>query len=250
MPQFVEVALPVPMRQNFSYLMPKACPWPLEPGMRVRVPFGRQQLIGLVTGLSDECELEPKQLKPVYQVLDSAPLLPSALYQLTLWAARYYFCSQGQMLTQALPVALRKGADAAPEKISYLCLTRAGQEATLESLKRAPAQRKLLQQLKQGELTTEEVNALELSKSAIKGLLDKGWAEQRERSVSANLEWRQKLELGEEPHRLNQSKPWRSPASMPRAAISAACLKGSRAQARQRSIWRYWKPYSRLASRR
>ncbi|WP_028779589.1 primosomal protein N' [Shewanella sp. 38A_GOM-205m] len=203
MPQFVEVALPVPMRQNFSYLMPKACPWPLEPGMRVRVPFGRQQLIGLVTGLSDKCELEPKQLKPVYQVLDSAPLLPPALYQLTLWAARYYFCSQGQMLTQALPVALRKGADAAPEKISYLCLTSAGQEATLESLKRAPAQRKLLQQLKQGELTTEEVNALELSKSAIKGLLDKGWAEQRERSVSANLEWRQQLELGEEPHRLN-----------------------------------------------
>ena len=89
MPLFVEVALPVPMRQTFSYQVPDHIDIAPQKGMRVQVPFGRQQLIGLITAVTDSCSLTPKQIKPVISILDDAPLLPDSLYKLTAWAARY-----------------------------------------------------------------------------------------------------------------------------------------------------------------
>jgi primosomal protein N' (replication factor Y) len=124
MPVFVEVALPVPLRQHFSYRVKDEQQTGLQIGLRVKVPFGPQQLIGLITAITDSCNLAPHQIKSVTAVLDEAPLLPDSLYKLTLWAARYYFTSQGQMLSQALPVALRKGLEAAPQAVIEYHLTR------------------------------------------------------------------------------------------------------------------------------
>lgn len=78
---FVEVALPVPMRQNFTYRVDTAeqgeeSAQQPQIGIRVKVPFGRQQLIGLVTAITDSCDLAPTQLKSVIEFIDDAPLLP------------------------------------------------------------------------------------------------------------------------------------------------------------------------------
>ena len=203
MPLFVEVALPIPMRQTFSYRVKETdIPMALK-GVRVKVPFGRQQLIGLITSTSDECNLAPQQIKSVIEFLDSEPLLPESLYKLTQWAARYYFCSVGQMLSQAIPVALRKGAQVSAESTRFWQLTDAGKNADIETLKRAPAQRKVMQQLVEGELTQEELNALELSKTAIKALQDRGWIHHQDRDNQLDLSWRDNLSLDEEPHKLN-----------------------------------------------
>ncbi|MCE9685931.1 primosomal protein N' [Shewanella sp. AS16] len=206
MPLFVEVALPVPMRQTFSYLVPDTLTQTLVAGLRVRVPFGRQQLIGLITDIKDSCSLAPKQIKAVIDILDQEPLLPDSLYRLTLWAARYYFCSQGQMLTQALPVALRKGMDAAPKSMTHWHLTAAGEAAAPELLKRAPAQKKVLERLKQGRLTAEDIGHLDLSKAAFKALSEKGWIAAEERTAELDLGWRTALELDETPLKLNPAQ--------------------------------------------
>jgi primosomal protein N' (replication factor Y) (superfamily II helicase) len=203
MPLFVEVALPVPMRQTFSYRVPEPCALFPRIGVRVRVPFGRQQLIGLVTGISDSCNLAPNQIKSVLAILDAEPLLPGSLYKLTLWAARYYFCSQGQMLTQALPVALRKGADCAPQSQTLFALSPAGQEAEAELLKRSPAQKKLFELLLNAPLSQEEFGQRELSRAALKALEDKAWVERREQITKMDLSWRDALTMDETPHRLN-----------------------------------------------
>ncbi|MCE9679772.1 primosomal protein N' [Shewanella sp. AS1] len=203
MPQFVEVALPVPMRQNFSYRVNDNDSALIAIGVRVKVPFGRQQLIGLVTGISDSCDLPPTQIKSVLEVLDPEPLLNESLYKLTLWAARYYFCSVGQMLSQALPVALRKGAQLTTPSTRFWSLTGKGSSADLDTLKRAPAQRKVMQQLREGELTQEEFDALGLSKTALKALQEREWVGFKDRENSLDLGWRDTLTLGEEPHRLN-----------------------------------------------
>ncbi|MCU8041224.1 primosomal protein N' [Shewanella oncorhynchi] len=203
---FVEVALPVPMRQTFSYRVPESYPSTPQIGVRVKVPFGRQQLIGLVTGITESCSLAPKQIKSVLEFIDDKPLLPESLYKLTLWAARYYFCSQGQMLTQALPVALRKGLDAAPQKIQFWQLTEIGQNIAPEAVKRAPAQKKLLELLKTASLTQEEVISLDISKAALKALEDKGWVARHEKIAELNLDWRTTLEMDETPHKLNKEQ--------------------------------------------
>ena len=200
---FVEVALPVPMRQTFSYKVPETLAVMPKKGMRVKVPFGRQQLIGLVTSTSDTCNLAPHQIKPLIELLDDEPLLPDSLYKLTAWAARYYFCSLGQMMSQALPVALRKGAALLADTSVFWKVTTAGGEASLDSIKRAPAQRKVLELLQKSELSQEEVTSLDLSKSALKALQDREWITKEERINKIDLSWREHLELGEEPLTLN-----------------------------------------------
>ncbi|WP_041410044.1 primosomal protein N' [Shewanella amazonensis] len=216
MPQFVEVALPVPMRRSYSYRLPAQPSTSPCPGKRVKVPFGKQQLIGLITATKDSCELPDAQIKEIIEIIDDEPALSEPLYKLTLWAARYYFCSQGQMLTQALPVALRKGADAAPKSRTWLKLTDKAREAGITTLKRAPAQQKLAEMLWQHPLSLDEFNAMELSKAALKGLEDKDWVQREQVPVDINLGWRTALELGETPHKLNKEQ------AVAVAAINAA----------------------------
>ena len=43
---FVEVAVPVPLRQTFTY----SCDILPEPGCRVSISFGPRNLVGVVTG--------------------------------------------------------------------------------------------------------------------------------------------------------------------------------------------------------
>ncbi|ASJ95430.1 primosomal protein N' [Shewanella marisflavi] len=200
---FVEVALPVPMRQAFSYRVKETDMAKADIGVRVRVPFGRQQLIGLVTGLSSQCDLAPTQIKSVIAFLDDQAVLPPSLYKLTQWAARYYFCSLGQMLSQALPVALRKGAEVEAQQLKIWQVSPQGQAADIDTLKRAPAQRKLLHALLETSLSQEEINALDLSKTALKTLAERGWIECIEKRCETDLSWRDSLELGEAPHQLN-----------------------------------------------
>ena len=44
----------------------------LVPGVRVRVPFGSQRLIGIATQAGSESAVAPERLKPILDVLDSA----------------------------------------------------------------------------------------------------------------------------------------------------------------------------------
>nr|ELX6276336.1 hypothetical protein [Cronobacter sakazakii] len=49
------VALPVPLARTFDYRLPDAMT--AAAGCRVRVPFGRQQRVGVVVAVGDESEL-------------------------------------------------------------------------------------------------------------------------------------------------------------------------------------------------
>jgi primosomal protein N' (replication factor Y) len=206
MPVFVEVALPVPLRRNFSYRVKEQHQAGLQIGLRVKVPFGPQQLIGLITAITDSCDLAPQQIKSVTAVLDDAPLLPDSLYKLTLWAARYYFTTQGQMLSQALPVALRKGLDAAPQAVIEYHLSQQGRNADSSVLKRAPAQKKLYELLLANSISHDEFITQQLSKPALKALEQREWIERQQKVLSHDLSWRQQLIMNESPHKLNKQQ--------------------------------------------
>ncbi|MFC3188303.1 primosomal protein N' [Shewanella intestini] len=203
---FVEVALPVPLRQNFTYQVPEHLITKMQVGLRVKVPFGPRQQIGLITKLDITCTFDTAKVKNISIALDEEPLIPESLFILTLWAARYYFCSQGQMLSQALPVALRKGADAAPKSITQLQLSEVGQQADIKVLSRAPAQKKLFEQLSKKPLTIDEFNALEFSKAALKALEDRQWLIRQDIAISVDLSWRQQLTMNESGHKLNKQQ--------------------------------------------
>ena len=77
MPQFCDVAVPVPLDATFTYRLPENAPEPCVGG-RVIVPFREKRLCGIVTELHDR---EPKfQTRRLSQVLDSTPALTPELH--------------------------------------------------------------------------------------------------------------------------------------------------------------------------
>jgi len=110
----LRMALPSPLRRCFDYLPPSGVERAaLVPGIRLRVPFGRRQLVGVLIEVGDHSELPRAKLRPALELLDSEPLLPPYLLELAAWAARYYQYPLGEALAVFLPTLLRQGEDAA-----------------------------------------------------------------------------------------------------------------------------------------
>lgn len=107
----VRVALLAPLRSLFDYLPPQNDNGTsvLLPGLRVKVPFGRQEKIGVIIDTVDYSDVPVEKLKSILEVLDEEPLFSKPLFQLIEWAANYYQCSLGEMLKTAIPGWLRKG---------------------------------------------------------------------------------------------------------------------------------------------
>src|ERR1700683_2683342 len=102
------VVLDMPLRRPFDYLPPeKHAGGPIRPGVRVRVPFGRRRLIGVVTEEAAFSVIPPEQLKSILEVLDPEPVLDTAMLALLKWAAEYYHHPIGEVFAAALPKALR-----------------------------------------------------------------------------------------------------------------------------------------------
>ncbi|HTY49911.1 MAG TPA: primosomal protein N' [Steroidobacteraceae bacterium] len=174
-PGVVRVALDVPLRQLFDYA-PTADSVP-APGMRVRVPFGRRSLVGVVLETAPASELPPQRLRCVAAVLDAAPVLDAATLDLLRWAADYYHHPIGEVLAAALPAALRAGQPAL-EPPRLWRTTAAGLEALAAGEpRRAPAQRALLQLLGDG-LTEAQLAAQRPGwREAARQLSARGWAQ-------------------------------------------------------------------------
>ena len=101
MPDFCDVALPVPLDTAFTYRIPEG----MQPviGGRVLVPFRQQRMSGVVIALHDHA---PKvQAKNIFSVLDAAPVLDPQLLQLGQWIADYYLAPLGEVLRTMLPLA-------------------------------------------------------------------------------------------------------------------------------------------------
>ncbi|MGB8888089.1 MAG: primosomal protein N' [Candidatus Korobacteraceae bacterium] len=102
MPQFCDVALPVPLDATFTYRIPENSPAPCIGG-RVIVPFREKRLSGIVTELHDR---EPKfTTRRLSQVLDSIPVLTPELMQLGRWIAQYYIAPVGEVFRSMLPLS-------------------------------------------------------------------------------------------------------------------------------------------------
>jgi primosomal protein N' (replication factor Y) len=100
MPEFCDVALPVPLDAVFTYRVPSG----LAPvvGGRVLVPFRQQRMSGIVVELHDrETEI---QTKDVISVLDAVPALDDGLLALGKWIARYYLAPIGDVFRTMLPL--------------------------------------------------------------------------------------------------------------------------------------------------
>ena len=123
--------------------------------MRVRVPFGRQQLVGVVHSHAATSELPSEKLKSVLEVIDAEPVIDAQVLELLEWAAQYYHHPLGEVIAAALPRLAREGAPSRALTERWFA-TEAGIAALGKTLKRAPRQRELLEPLRDGEGVTSD----------------------------------------------------------------------------------------------
>jgi len=111
----LKVAIPTPLRRVFDYLLPDEINCSaLKPGIRIKVPFGRREVVGILLDVVDRSEVPAAKLKSIKQVLDLEPIFNKNMLKLCQWASNYYHYPIGEVLSSALPKLLRQGK---PEKL-------------------------------------------------------------------------------------------------------------------------------------
>jgi primosomal protein N' (replication factor Y) len=147
--RILKIAVPAPLYSSFDYLVPAtAGAAALKPGCRVRVPFGRQQLIGVILDTGSHSDVPVAKLKPVKATLDDHPVLASEMLDVLQWAASYYLHPLGEVISAALPAQLREGRENIPATLSRWIAAADPRDADIAAqLRRAPKQFQLLQLL-------------------------------------------------------------------------------------------------------
>src|SRR6202795_675770 len=87
-PMILQIALDTPLRRVFDYRPPADFSGDGSPrlGVRVRVPFGRQQLIGILVGVASESAVAAPKLKTALEILDLHPIVDPVTFALRSWA--------------------------------------------------------------------------------------------------------------------------------------------------------------------
>ncbi len=178
----LEIALPTPLRRRFDYLPPadmtEASACLLVPGVLVRVPFGQQELVGVLLAIKEESEQDRSKLRHALAVIEEQPAFPEDILGLVQWAADYYQCPEGEALSTALPALLRQGEIAQLRTEPSWQLSTQGKGLPIGALKRARKQAELLAALQDhSQLSRSDIAALDIPAAIIKALSDKGLIE-------------------------------------------------------------------------
>ncbi len=118
----LRVALDLPLHRLFDYLAPDAST--ADVGLRVRVPFGRGERIGVIVAIAEGSDWPPGQLKTAGEILRDLPPLPRDFLELCAFAGAYYQAPLGEVILQSLPAALKRLVPA----VRRLSRPRAGSE--------------------------------------------------------------------------------------------------------------------------
>ncbi len=173
----LNIAIPIPLNFSFDYLPPDNCKLEqLKPGLRIKVPFGKQTKIGVLLAINSSSDMDTSKLKQAEEILDTKPLLSAKDLKLLHWTQLYYHHAIGDVFISAFPTALRKGKSSELKPTPYFALTEAGQETDASTLKNAPKQQALFKlfQAQSHAINVEKINQhFKLWRPSLKALLEK-----------------------------------------------------------------------------
>lgn len=100
---FAEVIIPLALPKNYTWSVPAHLLEQVKPGVRVEVILGKnKKYAGVVKNLHTQ-KPEAFETKDILNVLDAEPIVFAHQLQLWEWIARYYMCSEGEVMAAALP---------------------------------------------------------------------------------------------------------------------------------------------------
>src|SRR5690242_13016247 len=104
---FVDVLLPLPVRQVYTYRIPSSLNKEISIGKRVIVPFGKNKIYSaVITGIHKKTE-SSLDIKDIQSVVDEHPVVNDHQIRFWQWMADYYMCTKGEVMNSALPASLK-----------------------------------------------------------------------------------------------------------------------------------------------
>ncbi|MGO4910849.1 replication restart helicase PriA [Leeuwenhoekiella sp. W20_SRS_FM14] len=102
---FVDVILPIPVENAFTYRISEAEYSFIKPGMRLAVPFGKSKIYTSLAIAVHQNEPRIYEAKEIEQILDETPIVHPEQLTFWKWMAEYYMCTLGEVMRAALPGA-------------------------------------------------------------------------------------------------------------------------------------------------
>ena len=174
----LRLAIPSPLRRHFDYLAPigvsNAELVGLQPGIRLRVPFGRREVTGYLLAVCEDSDIPLSSLKHALEILDEAPLIDPQLLHLCRWAADYYHHPHGEVFGTLFPKRLREGKPQQPHGTLVWQLTTLGKGLPEAALPRSPRQAQAISLLMQKPvIENTEFRDNSISATVLRSLQDK-----------------------------------------------------------------------------
>lgn len=147
---YVEVGINLPqISDSYHYHLPPELVGAVEPGSLVIVPFGRQQVQGVVLKFVETPEVA--ETRPVQEVIDKKPALTPELMALADWMAHETLSSLGACINLMLPSGLSQRTDT---------LVHLLEDVEIEALNLSPLEKRLIGLLeKRGDLRGSQIDA-------------------------------------------------------------------------------------------
>jgi primosomal protein N' (replication factor Y) len=108
---FAEVIIPLALPKNYTWSVPIDMQQKIQPGIRVEVILGKhKKYAGIVKRVFSEhpTGFSPK---PLLNILDVEPLVNPQQLALWDWIAKYYLCSEGEVMQAAVPANLKLSSE-------------------------------------------------------------------------------------------------------------------------------------------
>ncbi len=104
---FAEIIIPIALPKNYTWSIPESLQEEIMVGMRVEVILGaNKRYAGIVKKIIHQKDLGFKT-KAILGILDEAPIVYPAQLTLWEWMAKYYLCTEGEVMQAAIPSHLK-----------------------------------------------------------------------------------------------------------------------------------------------
>lgn len=104
---FVDLILPVPLRQLFTYRVPDFLTEECQEGKRAVVQFGKKKIYAALIKKVHQNKPTDFEAKELLNIIDNEPVVNQKQFRFWEWMATYYMCSEGEIYKAALPAGLR-----------------------------------------------------------------------------------------------------------------------------------------------
>lgn len=201
--RYVDVILPLPLQDVFTYTIADELAGRISMGMRLLVPFGKGKTYAAmaVRVHDDKPDLAADKIREVLTVLDDAPVLLPSQLRLWRWIADYYMSPLGEVMNAALPAGLKAESGYRPRTETCVRVSRKfagveGEKVAVEMLRRMARQQQTFRTLLSlssnthggaacgGVVTREELmNEAHCTYDTVRRLADQGFVETYEHAV-------------------------------------------------------------------